>query len=253
MGEDAASGRMKSLFLTQSANKAGIYAMKLYIRGLPTVVVVDDYLPFYGSNLIFDRMPSDSSMWSVLLEKAFAKINGNYEYINYGWQTESYHILTGAPAKMVTMSSISKSTTTAYNDISAALAKNFLVGCDTSGSTIDSLPTSHAYSVLGAYQLKDTTGKVVHTLFRVRNPWGYDVFTGAWADKGSAWTTAFKAQVPYSDNTGDGIFFIEDTDFVNAFYYYQIAYVHDDYAHSYYSKTSDDGSLASYSFKTTKT
>lgn len=113
--------------------------------------------------------------------------------------------------------------------------------------------TSHAYSVLGAYQLKDTNGNVVHTLFRVRNPWGYDVYTSQWADKGSAWTSAYKAQVPYSENTNDGIFFIEDTDFVNAFYYYQIGYVHDNYAHSYYSKTNDNGALAAYNFKTTKT
>lgn len=59
--------------------------MKLYIRGLPTVVVVDDYIPMYGSSLVFDRMPADGSLWSVILEKAFAKVNGNYENINYGW------------------------------------------------------------------------------------------------------------------------------------------------------------------------
>ena len=71
--------------------------------------------------------------------------------------------------------------------------------------------------MFGAYQLKDTTGKVVHTLYRVRNPWGYDVYTGPWCDSSSLWTTAFKAQVPYINNAYDGAFFIEDTDFVRAF------------------------------------
>ena len=76
---------MKSAFLTQNFNRAGIQAVKLYIRGLPTVIVMDDYVPFYGNNLVFNRKPSDGDFWSIIMEKAFAKINGNYEYINFGW------------------------------------------------------------------------------------------------------------------------------------------------------------------------
>jgi hypothetical protein len=76
---------MKDTFLTQNFNRAGIQAVQLYVRGLPTVVVIDDYLPFYGNNLLFNRRPPDGSFWGIILEKAFAKLNGNYEYINYGW------------------------------------------------------------------------------------------------------------------------------------------------------------------------
>jgi hypothetical protein len=68
--------------------------------------------------------------------------------------------------------------------------------------------------------LKDTSGNVVHRLFRVRNPWGTDVYNGPWSDSSSLWTTAFKAQVPYASNTADGAFFIADSDFVVSFYYY---------------------------------
>ena len=101
--------------------------------------------------------------------------------------------------------------------------------------------------------LKDTAGNVVHRLYRVRNPWGQDIYTGPWCDSSNLWTSAFKAQVPYASNTRDGAFFIEDKDFVNAFNYYEIGFVHDNWASSYYSKTGDNGALTSYTFTTTKT
>lgn len=68
-----------------------------------------------------------------------------------------------------------------------------MVGVDTGSSALYSLPTSHAYSVFGAFSLKDTNGNVVHRLYQIRNPWGYDVYTGPWCDTSSLWTTAFKA------------------------------------------------------------
>lgn len=128
-----------------------------------------------------------------------------------------------------------------------------MVGVDTASYAEFNLPGSHAYTVMGAYYLKDSSGNVVHRLYRVRNPWGIDVYTGPWCDSSSLWTDAFKAQVPYINNKNDGAFFIEDTDLVKAFNDYQIGFVHDDYAHSYYSKVADSGSLASYTFTTTKT
>jgi aminopeptidase C len=74
---------------------------------------------------------------------------------------------------------------------------------------------SHAYSLIGAYELKETNGQVVHRLYRVRNPWGKDwgYYSGYWNDKSSLWTDSFKAQVPYA-REDDGIFFIDDIDFL---------------------------------------
>lgn len=250
---DAAhTGRMGDVFLTQNFNKAGIQAVKLYIRGLPTIVVVDDYLPYYNGGLIMNRQPPDGDYWGIILEKAWAKVNGNYENINYGWQVESFYHLTGAPGKQVTFQSIGYNVDAAWNEITDAVRNNYLVGVDTAASAKFSLPGSHAYSLIGAYELKDTAGKVVHRLYRVRNPWGTDVYNGPWADGSNLWTDAFKAQVPYARNTNDGAFFIADSDLVTAFNYYEIGYVHDNWAKSYYSKTSADNGLASYTFTTKK-
>jgi hypothetical protein len=109
-----------------------------------------------------------------------------------------------------------------------------MVGCDTSYSSKYNLPASHAYTIMGTYQLKDTNGKVVQNLYRVRNPWGQDIYNGPWSDSSSLWTAAYKNQVPYAMNANDGAFFISDTDFIISFSDYQIGYVHPDWNHSYY-------------------
>jgi len=40
------SQRIEDIFLTDTYNAAGIFAATVYIRGIPTVIHVDDYLPF---------------------------------------------------------------------------------------------------------------------------------------------------------------------------------------------------------------
>jgi hypothetical protein len=60
--------------------------MNLYIRGRPMTITVDDYLPYYNGNLIFlNKSAKNGNYWAAMLEKAWAKITGNYEQINYGW------------------------------------------------------------------------------------------------------------------------------------------------------------------------
>lgn len=110
-----------------------------------------------------------------------------------------------------------------WNNIVVALNKNLNVGVDTPSTSLFGLVTSHSHSLLGAYQLKDSTGKVIHNLYRVRDPHGNDLgYNGNWNDKYSGWTDAFKAQVPFINNQNDGIFFIEDFDFMKGFITYNL-------------------------------
>jgi len=61
-------------------------AVKLFIKGKPEIVTLDDFLPFISSTTLFaSRRSSDGDFWMSFLEKAFAKVNGNYEAIGGGW------------------------------------------------------------------------------------------------------------------------------------------------------------------------
>ena len=59
--------------------------MNMYMRGRPWVLTIDDYLPFYNGALLLEQRNSDANFWAQLYEKAYAKINCNYENINAGW------------------------------------------------------------------------------------------------------------------------------------------------------------------------
>ena len=65
----------------------------------------------------------------------------------------------------------------------------------------------------------------------MRNPWGFDAgYDGNWNDGDTVrWTAANKAQVPYVNNVEDGLFFIEDVDFVQSYEKFTISYLHDNW------------------------
>lgn len=82
---------------------------------------------------------------------------------------------------------------TAWSVINDSLDKGFLVGCDTPGTTVYGLATGHAHTVVGTYQLKDAYGRNTNKLYRIRNPWSQDSYTGPWSDSDSRWTSLYKS------------------------------------------------------------
>jgi len=60
----------------------------MYMMGIPVTVTVDEFLPFsYGgeSGLVYGGVSPDKAMWMPILEKAAAKLYGNYEMLSGGW------------------------------------------------------------------------------------------------------------------------------------------------------------------------
>ena len=49
------------------------------------MITIDDYLPFAYGSLILERTNPNNNFWAQLFEKAYAKVNGNYDMVNYGW------------------------------------------------------------------------------------------------------------------------------------------------------------------------
>lgn len=83
---------MKSLFVTQDYNKAGIIVIRGNVLGKPTDIVVDDILPFRinSTSPLFANVSSNGGLWVSFLEKAWAKLNGNYDDINAGGGNEVF-------------------------------------------------------------------------------------------------------------------------------------------------------------------
>jgi hypothetical protein len=93
---------VREAFLTKEKNDAGIMAVRLYIKGKPWVVTIDDYHLFYGGNqpqtLRFAKESlDDKAMWGSILEKAWVKVRGNYVRANGDTVENGISALTGIP------------------------------------------------------------------------------------------------------------------------------------------------------------
>ena len=71
----------------------------MFIRGKPWVITLDDSL-FFNSNgtLVFANTTSDEKViWPAIIEKAWAKVVGNYVKASGGIIVNSVRALTGVP------------------------------------------------------------------------------------------------------------------------------------------------------------
>lgn len=97
--------RIHDIFKIETKNSASIYAMKLWLLGMPISVVIDDYLPVQEWDTRYTRyaqVASDGALWGALLEKSLAKYLGNYEAIDAGSGAHGVEAMTGAPYTTLT-------------------------------------------------------------------------------------------------------------------------------------------------------
>ena len=72
-------GLIPQIFKSEKVNQNGFYELYIYTNGQFKILILDDYFPIIkGSNLLRFAKPVKSEIWLLLLEKAFAKLNGGY-------------------------------------------------------------------------------------------------------------------------------------------------------------------------------
>lgn len=100
---------MFNLFGTRKRNSAGLYVINLYDLGVPTAVVIDDYIPYtpIASNTSYVSVnQGEKELWAILVEKAFAKLHGNYASIEGGYPGNSAYVFLGIDSEDITLSQI---------------------------------------------------------------------------------------------------------------------------------------------------
>jgi len=69
--------RVLERFITKSVNSAAVYLVTLYVNGVVTPIIVDDWLPSVYNKAAFCSSKCDE-IWGCILEKAWAKLHGSY-------------------------------------------------------------------------------------------------------------------------------------------------------------------------------
>ena len=98
--------RVEKALIINSVNAGCIYRVKFFINGLRTSVIVDDFIPVTAENKPAFAQSDKQIFWALLIEKAWAKINGSYSRTRSSSQSFFGIHLTGAPAENINLSAV---------------------------------------------------------------------------------------------------------------------------------------------------
>ncbi len=217
---------IEELFYFKEKTKEHLYGIYFYINGNKKLVLIDDYLPYIGTEFKQFAMSksNDNEIWVALIEKAWAKVNGNYIRIGCGGTpNEVFDVLTEAYSEEVLLKTLEKDIL--WNKLLDGEKKGFVMTAGTSGSDdvedVGLVP-GHAYTVLGIHEIKG------ERVIRLRNPWGEGKFNGDWGDYSSKWTEELKKEYNYY-NKEDGDFFMGYKDFLKYFVNMGFAKLHPEF------------------------
>lgn len=215
---------VSEIFRQFKVNENGYYEVVFNLNGIWKVVIIDDFFPCLKSNKcpIFCK-PKNSELWVLILEKAWAKVNGGYANIIGGWPCEVLSAVTPFCLKSYNNKDYKNEL---FNIILDADQKGFIMACSSifePSIERKGLISGHAFTIISAHE-GNIRGKEVK-LLRIRNPWGYQEWNGPWSDGSPEWDVDAKKAFGEFVNQDDGTFFIEYSDYIANFLETQICRV----------------------------
>ncbi|KAF8597839.1 cysteine proteinase [Ceratobasidium sp. AG-I] len=169
-----------------------------------------------GQSLYFAKSGTDNETWVPLLEKAYAKLHGDYAAIDGGLAADAIEDLTGGVSTIFHIHDI-LDVDQFWDEELSKVNQDRLFGCylyklvgGEEDMTVNGLFAGHAYSIISAIEVNNKR------FVRVRNPWGKTEWTGAWSDGSKEWTPEWLALLPELKHKfgNDGEFLMEYGDFL---------------------------------------
>ena len=203
-------GLIPQIFKSEKVNQYGFYEIYIYTNGQFKILILDDYFPIIkGSNLLRFAKPVKNEIWLLLLEKAFAKLNGGYGSLFSCNISHVIQAFTGFPIERLffydlldiedleDIIRINKST----NIINLCPKKNI-------SEEIGLIP-GRAYLVEDIFDIRnnDDEGKEeCLKVLKIENIFESDKYKGEWSKTGQYFTENVKDIVNYDPNDNSHIY-----------------------------------------------
>lgn len=207
-------------------NYAGIFHFRFWFYGIWVDVCVDDRLPCWASNgeLVFCKNKREpNEFWAALIEKAYAKLYGNYELLDGGFSSDALVDLTGGIQESFLMKDFKQNDL--WEIIINARKLNSMIASFIQPNPYEreycypnGLVAGHAYTITKVALLEYRNKEV--KLIRVRNPWGnHCEWKGRWSDNSREWELMddyVKKELAFKKEY-EGEFWMEFDDFYSNF------------------------------------
>ncbi|XP_014222841.1 calpain-7-like [Trichogramma pretiosum] len=197
-------------------NPFGKYMVKLHLNGVPRKVVIDDLLPVSKHNqLLCSYSNNRGELWISLLEKAYMKVMGGYDFPGSNSNID-LHALTGwIPERWaIRTNEADFNKDNLFDTLLLRLHKGDVLVTVATGELSDSdadrtgLVPTHAYAVLDVRKIEGVR------LLLLKNPWSHLRWRGNYSELDLRhWTPALKDALNYDPNSAsqfdNGIFWID--------------------------------------------
>ena len=212
-------GLISKIFITKDYNPDGFYSLILFLDGEYQIVFIDDYFPcLKGTNIPYFSKSNNFELWPLLLEKAWAKVNGSYVNSISGWPNDVFRVFTGFCCEDLnheegTMEKI-------WEKIKKVKDNNGII-CSSTKNDYElndvGLICGFTYTLLNAEEVDDDKHRKV-CLLKLRNDLGKSDWNGDWSEKSPYWTDNIRNQISQEKlELKEGEFFMRLEDFIKYF------------------------------------
>ncbi|TGZ60780.1 hypothetical protein CRM22_008339 [Opisthorchis felineus] len=210
-------------------NPCGMYMVRFHINGVPRKVVIDDYLPMArNGELLCSFSTNRSELWVSLLEKAYMKVMGGYDFPGSNSGID-LHALTGWIPERISIRSnnMSFNKDREFRRLLSRFHRGHCLCTVATGEMTEDVATraglvpSHAYAMLDIREIDDKR------LLLLKNPWSHLRWKGNFSEQDSRnWTPQLQAKLNYDLSSAqavdNGVFWI---DYDSVCHYFDVFYV----------------------------
>ncbi|XP_033331848.2 calpain-7 [Megalopta genalis] len=197
-------------------NPFGKYMVKLHINGVPRKVIIDDLLPVSRYNqLLCSYSSNHGELWISLLEKAYMKVMGGYDFPGSNSNIDLHALTSWIPERWaIRPEEPDFNKDNLFNVLLTRLRKGDVLVTVATGKLSDldadrtGLVPSHAYAVLDVRKIND------ERLLLLKNPWSHLRWKGNYSELDTVhWTNELKETLNYDPDSAsqfdNGIFWID--------------------------------------------